>query len=114
MLRQRRVILPQTPIPMHIAMLNQFMAMVIPVNVDRRLTAKREPKPDNAEVRKALKKLFDFSITKSVMMNITTRQIIMILLYSGIVSFTVCSEYFSASVKFLSFCRFYKETLFRL
>lgn len=106
--------LPQTPIPMHIVILNQLMAMVIPVNDDRRFTAKREPKPDNAEVKKALKKLFEFIITTSVMINIITRQIIMNLLYSGIVSFTVCSEYFSASVKFSSFCRFYKKTLFRL
>ena len=48
--------LPQTPVKVQKANVNQLTAMLTPVNVVRRLTAKSEPIPESDENRNDLKK----------------------------------------------------------
>lgn len=51
-----RNILPQIPENAQKTIVNQFTATLTPVTPEMRLTAKREPSPDSADVAKALKK----------------------------------------------------------
>lgn len=98
MFKHNSEMLPQAPIQVHIDRLNQFIATLTPVMEDKRFTAKSELKPDKAEIKNVLKNLLDLIITIRVIIAITERMAIINFAYSGIVAFSVCTEYFPARV----------------
>lgn len=85
-------ILPQEPRKVQTRRVKVFIAMLTPVTKERRFTAKREPIPDRAEMKNALKKLPDFIITISVIRAASMRNEHMIKECSGIVFSAVCTE----------------------
>ncbi len=106
MFKNKREMLPQAPIKVQRERLNQFIAILTPVTEDKRLTAKRELKPDRAEIKNVLKKCFEHIITIRVIITITEIMAIINFAYSGIIAFSVCTEYFSARMKLVRSCCF--------